>query len=242
MPINKTNTKLVQKKKDLVSKLGPSAKIDEIQKLVDKVDPKKFSLITEVKKNPLYKLSNRDKRARAVLEQDKKNAKLTSKNNIVPGQLVLFKYLNPKNADELEYYDASPCTIFFGIFNSSNGKRVLGFNIHYFPPQLRYNIMQQIYEMYKPVYRKYFETGVSRDLDAFDYSYLTDELSRHHLAFASPLKYAIMVLRVSFLNQPSVNIATGHIFGGTIYVSPINSGIYSRTAKARWCLLNSSVR
>ena len=184
MPINKTNTKLVQKKKDLVSKLGPSAKIDEIQKLVDKVDPKKFSLITEVKKNPLYKLSNRDKRARAVLEQDKKNAKLTSKNNIVPGQLVLFKYLNPKNADELEYYDASPCTIFFGIFNSSNGKRVLGFNIHYFPPQLRYNIMQQIYEMYKPVYRKYFETGVSRDLDAFDYSYLTDELSRHHLAFA----------------------------------------------------------
>ena len=70
MPTNKTNTKLVQKKKDLVSKLGPSAKIDEIQKLVDKVDPKKFSLITEVKKNPLYKLSNRDKRARAVLEQD----------------------------------------------------------------------------------------------------------------------------------------------------------------------------
>ena len=91
MPTNKTNTKLVQKKKDLVSKLGPSAKIDEIQKLVDKVDPKKFSLITEVKKNPLYKLSNRDKRAREVLEQDKKNAKLTSKNNIVPGQLVLFK-------------------------------------------------------------------------------------------------------------------------------------------------------
>jgi len=174
----------VGKTKGSVNKLSPRTKIDEIVKLVDKVDPKKFNLINEVKANPLYKISNRDKRARAVLDEDKDKAKLTSKNNIVPGQLVLFKYLNPKNQEELEYYDASPCTIFFGMFNSKEGKRVLGFNIHYFPPQLRCNIMQQIYEMYRPVYRKYFETGVTRDLDAFDYSYLTDELSKHHLAFA----------------------------------------------------------
>lgn len=180
----KTSTKLVEKKEDKVNKTSPSQKVDEITKLVDKVDPKKFDLLVEVKKSPLYKLSNRDKRARLVLEEDKKKAKLTSKQNIVPGQLVLFKYLNPKNMEELEYYDASPCTIFFGIFNSKQGRRVLGFNIHYFPPQLRYNIMSKIYEMYKPVYRKYFDTGVSRDLDAFDYSYLIDELSKHNLNFA----------------------------------------------------------
>ena len=151
----------------------------------DKLDPKKFSLIGEIKKHPLYKISNRDKKARTMIDEYKKENKgITSKTKIIPGQLVLFKYLSPKTKEELEYYDASPCTIFFGIFNSSQGKRVLGFNTHYFPPALRYRIMDKIYEIYKPVYRKYFETGLSKDLDAFDYKYLTDELDRQNLSFA----------------------------------------------------------
>lgn len=149
-------------------------------------DPKKFNLYQEIKRNPLYRISNRDKKARFIIDEYKENnkQKLTSKNYITPGQLVLFKYLNPKTKEELEYYDASPCTIFFGIFNSKEGKRVLGFNVHYFPPAIRYRIMDKIYEMYKPVYRKYFETGVPKELDGFDYSYLTDELERHNLSFA----------------------------------------------------------
>jgi hypothetical protein len=150
------------------------------------IDPRKFSLMQEVKKHPLYTKSNRDAKAREMIEEykQKQEKKMTSKNNITPGQLVLFKYLNPKTKEELEYYDASPCTIFFGIFNSKEGKRVLGFNIHYFPPQLRYRIMDKIYEMYRPVYRKYFETGVPQELDGFDYRFLTDELERHNLSFA----------------------------------------------------------
>lgn len=150
------------------------------------VDAKHFSLFNEIKKNPLYKISNRDKKARAMIDEYKETQKktITSKNNITPGQLVLFKYLNPKTQEELEYYDASPCTIFFGIFHSSEGKRVLGFNVHYFPPAIRYRIMDKIYEMYKPFYRKYFETGLPKELDTFDYKYLTDELERHNLSFA----------------------------------------------------------
>jgi 5-enolpyruvylshikimate-3-phosphate synthase len=34
------------------------------------------------------------------------------------------------------------------------------------------------------VYKKYFETGLPKDLDAFDYKYLTDELDRQNLSFA----------------------------------------------------------
>lgn len=147
--------------------------------------PKNYSLFTEIKKNPLYKISNRDKKARKILEDYKQENKTKmSKRNITPGQLVLFKYLNPKTQEELEYYDASPCTIFFGIFNSKQGKRVLGFNIHYFPSQLRYKIMDKIFDMYKPFYRKYFETGLPSELDTFDYSFLTEELERHNLSFA----------------------------------------------------------
>ena len=150
------------------------------------VSLKNFSIWKEVKNHPLYKISNRDKKARAMIDEYKEEnkPKLKSKNFITPGQLVLFKYLNPKTKEELEYYDASPCTIFFGTFNSSQGKRVLGFNVHYFPPLLRYKIMDEIFRMYKPVYKKYFETGLPKDLDAFDYRYLTDELDRQNLSFA----------------------------------------------------------
>lgn len=150
------------------------------------VSKKNFSLIKEIKNHPLYKISNRDKKARTMIDEYKKETKnvITSKNKIIPGQLVLFKYLNPKTKEELEYYDASPCTIFFGIFNSSEGKRVLGFNVHYFPPQIRYNIMEKIFRMYKPFYKKYFERGLPGELDAFDYKYLTEELERHNLTFA----------------------------------------------------------
>jgi len=147
--------------------------------------PKNYSLLKEIKENKLYKISNRDKKARNEIEQYKEAHKSNkTKRNITPGQLVLFKYLNPKTQEELEYYDASPCTIFFGIFNSSQGKRVLGFNIHYFPPQLRYRIMDKIFEMYKPFYRKYFETGLPSELDTFDYNYLVEELNKQNLSFA----------------------------------------------------------
>ena len=184
---NKIDSKEKAHKNGRVSKETKQQKSKENEEsLPGAVDVKNFSLYKEVKKNPLYKMSNRDKKARAMIDEYKEKQKkvITSKNNITPGQLVLFKYLNPKTQEELEYYDASPCTIFFGIFHSSEGKRVLGFNIHYFPPSIRYRIMDKIYEMYKPFYRKYFETGLPQELDAFDYKYLTDELERHNLSFA----------------------------------------------------------
>lgn len=139
-----------------------------------------------IKEHQFYKFKDRDYKIRKLLSDYKKREKdiITSKRNITPGQLVLFKYLNPKTKEELDFYDASPCTIFFGKFNSSEGKRVLGFNIHYFPPKIRFAIMDKIYKMYKPIYNKYFETGVPKELDGFDYRYLVEELEKHNLSFA----------------------------------------------------------
>lgn len=161
------------------------SEIDEYNGNLSNLDSRRFSLYAEIKKHPLYKISSRDKKARDILETYKnKNKVLKSKSYIVPGQLVLFKYLNPKTLEELEYYDASPCTLFFGIFNSSEGKRVLGFNLHYFPPQLRYIIADKIYTMFRPVYSKYFETGTTKSFDGFNYKYIIDELERQNLSFA----------------------------------------------------------
>lgn len=142
---------------------------------------KRFNLLEDIKSNEIYKKRNRDEKARKIIESTVKSSRKTK---IFPGQLILFKYYDPKTKEDLEYYDASPCTIFFGIFNSSQGKRVLGFNIHYFPPSIRYRLMNKIYELYRPIYTKYFETGLDKELDAFDYRYLINELNKYNLDFA----------------------------------------------------------
>ena len=167
-----------------------------------KTDPKGFSLIDEIKASPYYGKSNNDERVREVLNSELlKNKKKHLK--IFPGQLILFKYFDPIHREELEYYDASPCTIFFGVFNSSQGKRVLGFNTHYFPPQIRYRIMEKIYKMYKPVYTKYFEKGAPKELDGFDYRYLTEELEKHDLSFAVRM-YVPQLIGDTFIVPPEM--------------------------------------
>lgn len=139
-----------------------------------------YTLMEDIKSSPMYGKVNRDPFARQVIES---NCPLSPHGKIVPGQLVLFEYFEPKTKDKLEYYDASPCTIFFGVFQSKQGRRILGFNIHYYPPKLRYAIMDKIFKIYRPVYIKYFTTGTTKEIDAFDYSYLVSALKRHGLEF-----------------------------------------------------------
>ena len=139
-----------------------------------------YELIKEIKKSPLYDKTGRDVYAREFIAENGNNI---SKNHLVPGQLILFNYFEPKTMEDLEYYDAQPCTIFFGLFNSNQGKRYLGFNIHYYPPKLRYMIMNKIFEIYRPVWTKYFTEGITKEVDAFDYKYLMQALKRQNLDF-----------------------------------------------------------
>ena len=145
--------------------------------------PKSYSLLEEIKKDKLYKKTcvNADLIARKMIEDSVKSSGISR--GAKAGQLILFKYLEPKTKDELEYYDASPCTIFFGTYMAKEGKRILGFNIHYYPRKARFNIMDKIFQMYRPIYAKYFDTGLDHDLDAFDYHYLIDQLEEHGLGF-----------------------------------------------------------
>lgn len=145
--------------------------------------PKSYSLLEEIKKSKLFKKSGStaDDIARKKIEESCKTSAISR--YAKAGQLILFKYLEPKTKEELEYYDASPCTIFFGTFKAKEGKRILGFNIHYYPRNARFNIMDKIFKMYRPVYAKYFDTGLTTDLDAFDYRYLIDQLEEHGLGF-----------------------------------------------------------
>ena len=75
----------------------------------------------------------------------------SNKQKLLPGQLVMFNYFEPKTKEQLEYYDAMPCTIFFGTIKSKEGPRVIGFNIHYYPPSIRFQIMDRIFDIFKPL-------------------------------------------------------------------------------------------
>lgn len=159
----------------------------------------KYTLMDDIKSSPMYGKVNRDPFARKIIED---NCQKVPKNRIVPGQLVLFQYFDPKTKDKLEYYDASPCTIFFGVFNSKQGRRVLGFNIHYYPPRIRYSIMDRIFKIYRPIYTKYFTTGTTREIDAFDYSYLMFALKREGLDFGVR-EYIPMLIGDTWLIPPN---------------------------------------
>lgn len=141
-----------------------------------------YSLIKSIKDTPYYGKSpmENDTKARSFLVEHLKNG---GSGNIVPGQLILFEYFEPQTKEDLEYYDASPCTIFFNVINTEGGKRVLGFNIHYYPPKMRYQILNRIFDIYKPIYIKYFKSGAKTAVDAFDYKYLISALENAGLGF-----------------------------------------------------------
>ena len=142
---------------------------------------KKFKLLDEIKNSKYY--GKRAKRNQLARDEINENISTSSKTRVVPGQLVMFNYFAPKTEEELEYYDAMPCTIFFGLVNTEQGRRYLGFNIHYYPPKLRYIIMNKIFEIYRPVYMKYFNDGLNKEIDAFDYRYLVDNLKKAKMDF-----------------------------------------------------------
>lgn len=139
-------------------------------------------LLKQIKHHRLYRTSNRrDEKSRNILESE---LPFSKKGDIHQGQLLLFNYFTPITEEELEYYDASPCAIFFGIFNTEKGRRVIGFNIHYFPPRIRYRIINLIYQLFQRTYNKYFETGLSKDIKRFTYQEVTSTLSRYNLGWA----------------------------------------------------------
>lgn len=130
-------------------------------------------------------LYNKDPKKRDVEARDFLNEHIDKdkKRKILPGQLVMFDYLYPDNKEELEYYDAKPCTIFFGKITTSLGSRVIGFNIHYYPPKIRYKIMDYIWETYKPFYLKFWDKPIQYEIKEFEYKYLLDRLKKAKLDF-----------------------------------------------------------
>ena len=101
-----------------------STKPTTTQKRASNKAPKNFNMLKAIREERLYKanVKRRDATARKFVDE---NYDIKGKPAILPGQLIMFNYFEPKTKEELQYYDAMPCTIFFGIVNTKNGKRVI---------------------------------------------------------------------------------------------------------------------
>lgn len=169
----------------------------------------KRDLLKEIKEDSLYKkdVVTRNKRARKSLEEIKL---ATTTTNIakfaIPGQLISFNYLTPKHKEELEYYDAQPVVLFFNVINTEDGKRILGFNLHYYPPKIRFQVLSKIYELFSQHYDKSMNkktnTGIlSQKIPHFDYKKLVESLDKAGLGFGVRMYIPNLVRKTKVVPQ-----------------------------------------
>jgi len=154
MPIKVTRSELEQEKKE--EPIVQKQSLHDIDRFIyDYNSIKEFDINEAINTHPLsHRPTNiRSKLAYADLL---KVCKPTTK-YLLPGQIVMFGYSEPKYKEELEYYDKTPLTLFIGITRTKDGNiREIGLNLHCYPPRIRQYILFRTYEVFKPHFQKCF--------------------------------------------------------------------------------------
>lgn len=70
------------------------------------------------------------------------------------GFLYTYRYLTPKYADVLDFFDTEPLVISFGEIDTSLGKRDIGVNLHLLPRNLRAIVMYKIFELNRNYFKE----------------------------------------------------------------------------------------
>lgn len=103
-----------------------------------------------------------------------------TKKYLLPGQVVIFGYAEPKYKEELEYYDKTPMTIFIGITRTKDGNiREIGLNLHYYPPRIRAMILNTTYEVFKDHFKKCFNDPSTKPYGFINWKSLKRILKRN---------------------------------------------------------------
>lgn len=142
-----------------------------------------------------------------------------TKKYLLPGEMCVFSYSSPKTAADLEYYDATPFVLFFGITRAQDGNiREIGFNLHYYPPLARKKILNTVYEIFKSYYKKYFNGQPHKANTFVNYNLLKRMLRQSKIKFG--LRMYVPSLRGSTWTLPTKMIPVaamteGHFNGST---------------------------
>ena len=166
---------------------------DVTTKIYDPDEIKNYQLDEAINNHPLVKRPTAI-RSKLAYKEIIHNTKPTKK-YLLPGQVVLFHYAEPKFKEELEYYDRTPFTLFLGITRTKDGNiREVGLNLHFFPPFARARILNHTYEVFKPYFDKNFNDVTGKPNTFISYKQLK-HLMRTNLKIAFGIKMYIPVLR-----------------------------------------------
>ena len=166
---------------------------DVTTKIYDPDEIKNYQLDEAINNHPLVKRPTAI-RSKLAYKEIIHNTKPTKK-YLLPGQVVLFHYAEPKFKEELEYYDRTPFTLFLGITRTKDGNiREIGLNLHYYPPFARARILNHTYEVFKPYFDKNFNDVTGKPNTFISYDRLK-HLMRTNLKIAFGIKMYIPVLR-----------------------------------------------
>lgn len=209
---------LIQKSEQAT--LGYSGTLKEISsKIWDPEEIKAYQLDEAINNHPLAKRPT-SIRSKLAYKEILHNAKLTKK-YLLPGQVVLFHYAEPKYKEELEYYDKTPFTLFLGITRTNDGNiREVGLNLHYYPPFSRARILTHTYNVFKPYFDKNFNEVTGKPNTFISYDRLK-HLMKTNLKIAFGIKMYIPVLRQASWLIPTRLLSTaiyteGHFSKATL--------------------------
>ena len=174
--------------------LGYSGTLKEISSRIwDPEEIKIYQLDEAINNHPLAKRPTAI-RSKLAYKEILHNAKITRK-YLLPGQVVLFHYAEPKYKEELEYYDKTPFTLFLGITRTKDGNiREVGLNVHFFPPFARDRILTHTYNVFKPYFDKNFNDVTGKPNTFISYDRLK-HLMKNNLKIAFGIRMYIPVLR-----------------------------------------------
>lgn len=191
-------------------------KVYTLQELSKKIysdeEIKRFKLDEAIDNNPL---NHRPTLLRSKLAYKEiiKNSKGTSK-YMLPGNVYMFYYQEPKLKEELEYYDATPMILSLGLVRTKeNVIREIGINLHYYPPFARERIMNHTYNVFKPWFDQQFNDPQHKPSKFISWQRLKSIMNRN-MKLAFGIKMYIPVLRGSTYQVPTKLLPTGYYTEG----------------------------
>jgi len=200
--------------------IGSPLNLKELaSKIYDPEEINEYQLDEAINNHPLVRRPT-NIRSKLAYKEIIHNTKVTKK-YLLPGQVVLFHYAEPKFKEELEYYDRTPLTLFLGITRTNDGNiREVGLNLHYYPPFARARILTHTYNVFKPYFDKNFNEVTGKPNTFISYKRLK-HLMKSNLKIGFGIKMYIPVLRQASWLLPTRLLSTamyteGHFSKATL--------------------------
>lgn len=209
---------LIQKPEHITT--GQTLTLQELsKKIYDEEEIKNFKLDEAIDNNPLNSRPTLI-RSKLAYKEILKNTKGTTK-YMLPGNIYMFFYQEPKYKEELDYYDATPMILSLGLIRTKdNVIREVGLNLHYFPPFARERILNHTYNVFKPWFDKQFNDPQHKPSHFINWDRLKHVMNKNmRLAFG--IKMYIPVLRGATYQIPTRLLPIGYFTEGHFAKSTI---------------------